>query len=112
MYFLPLVLSTLLNTFVLSAPLSKRAYAATATYYGPPFEPAGPFGIGACGNDPIDRRYFVGVAANVYDGARCGQCVQLTHNGRTTVGPMADKCPGCKGAGLDISITMMNELTG
>ncbi|KAI8897626.1 RlpA-like double-psi beta-barrel-protein domain-containing protein-containing protein [Globomyces pollinis-pini] len=98
------VLSLLsLLTLVNAAPID-----GSVTYYGPPSE-RGPFGVGACENNPIDQNYFVAVGASLYDRSRCGQCVAVTYNGRTTVGPVADRCESC-GTGVDISQHMMEEL--
>ncbi|KAI8893576.1 RlpA-like double-psi beta-barrel-protein domain-containing protein-containing protein [Globomyces pollinis-pini] len=96
-------------TFTIAAPLEKRGMSGKASYYGPPND-AGPFGIGACGNNPVDHNYFVSVGASVFDRSQCNQCVQVNYNGRSSIGPVADRCVGC-GSGVDISLTMMNELT-
>ncbi|KAI8893394.1 RlpA-like double-psi beta-barrel-protein domain-containing protein-containing protein, partial [Globomyces pollinis-pini] len=105
-----LMISFLLLAIAMAAPLEKRAVNGPCTYYGPPSE-AGPFGIGACGNDPINHDYYVAVGIGAYDGSRCGQCIKVTYQGRSSIGPMADKCPGC-GMGVDVSPIMMDELTG
>ncbi|KAI8895947.1 RlpA-like double-psi beta-barrel-protein domain-containing protein-containing protein [Globomyces pollinis-pini] len=105
-----LIISLMLLSLGMARPLQKRAIGGSASYYGPPTE-AGPFGIGACGNDPINHDYYVAVGINAYDGSRCGQCIQVQFEGRTSIGPMADKCPGC-GSGVDLSPRMMDELTG
>ncbi|KAI8892267.1 hypothetical protein BC833DRAFT_507710, partial [Globomyces pollinis-pini] len=91
-----------------SSPIEKRGTSGPVTFYGPPFE-RGPFGVGACGNDPVNHDYFVALGASVYDPSRCGQCVSVSYNGRTTVGPVADRCEAC-GTGIDISHHMMEEL--
>ncbi|KAJ3322906.1 hypothetical protein HDV06_002565 [Boothiomyces sp. JEL0866] len=90
-------------------------FSGDATFYGPvPGNPAisspGPFGIGSCGNDPIDHNYFVAVGTDAYDGSKCGQCVQVNFNGKTSVGLYADKLPSRPG--VDLSFQMFVELTG
>ncbi|KAJ3276361.1 hypothetical protein HDV01_004984 [Terramyces sp. JEL0728] len=90
-------------------------FSGDATFYGPvagysALSSPGPFGIGSCGNDPIDHNYFVAVGTDEYDGSKCGQCVQVHYNGQTSVGLFADKLPSRPG--VDLSFQMFSELTG
>ncbi|KAJ3316806.1 hypothetical protein HDV06_002819 [Boothiomyces sp. JEL0866] len=93
------------------------AYTGSMSYYGPPVEQYGPWGIngngiGACALDCVNHNYFVSVNTAMYQPSMCGLCVQITYNGKTTVGPVVDRCPGCPGQGLDISPPMFTELAG
>ncbi|KAI8914527.1 hypothetical protein EDD86DRAFT_199520 [Gorgonomyces haynaldii] len=90
--------------------LNKRGFSGDITFYGVDGEPA-PYGIGACENMPVDRGYYVAVGVDVYSKSQCGQCVQITFEGKTTIGPVADLCPSCH-SGLDISLPMFGELVG
>ncbi|KAJ3322908.1 hypothetical protein HDV06_002567 [Boothiomyces sp. JEL0866] len=81
------------------------SFSGEATYYGPnpvPGQPssAGPFGIGN----------FVAVGTDAYDGTKCGNCVQVNYNGKSSIGPFVDKLP--TRPGLDLSFQMFVELTG
>ncbi|KAJ3276359.1 hypothetical protein HDV01_004982 [Terramyces sp. JEL0728] len=84
---------------------SYSSYSGKATYYGPnpiPGQPssAGPFGIGN----------FVAVGTDAYDQSKCGMCVQVSYNGKTSIGPFVDKLP--TRPGVDLSFQMFVELTG
>ena len=98
-----------LVSFILAHVLEKRGFSGQATFYGShPGDPP-PLGIGACENMPSDTGYFVAVGAGAYDKSKCGQCVQVFYQGKSTIGPVADLCPSC-GTGLDLSLLLFSEL--
>ncbi|KAJ3308586.1 hypothetical protein HDV04_001043 [Boothiomyces sp. JEL0838] len=94
------------------------AYTGDLSFYGnggdnPFVRPA----IGACAMDPnsgvtdIASANFVAVSQAVFDPSKCGQCVQISYNGKTAIGANVDRCPGCKGAaGLDLSPALFLQL--
>ena len=116
-----------LMMLVESAPIYKRAgvgFSASGvrmTYYGADYQKVGdayigdvppykPYGIGACGQEPIDKNFFVAMNTNAFDGS-CGFCAKITRGDACVVAPIVDKCPGC-GAGLDLSIQAYGMLVG
>jgi hypothetical protein len=87
-----------------------------ATYFGPGSGdgiPPPTAGIGACQIDlptnAMDK--FVALGADVYDPSKCGSCVQINYTDTTTIGVFADLCEAC-GSGVDLSVTLFNDLTG
>jgi hypothetical protein len=119
---------TLLLSGVQSSPLVKRAgvgYAASGvrlTYYGSDYTtasngqyigdvpPYAPYGIGACGQEPVDKNFFVAMNNGAFDGS-CGLCAKITYGGACIVAPIVDRCPGC-GSGLDVSLFGFGQLVG
>ncbi|KAI8926263.1 hypothetical protein BC831DRAFT_457077 [Entophlyctis helioformis] len=106
------------------APVGFSARGVRATYYGADYQlnggryvgdvpPVAPFGIGACGTSffPSNPRYFVAMNAGAYRASDCGLCARVSFQGRSTVGPVVDRCAGC-GTGIDISLPMFGELVG
>ncbi|KAJ3268458.1 hypothetical protein HDV01_002738 [Terramyces sp. JEL0728] len=81
------------------------------TWYSPsPFPFSGYCALNL--NGPTD--YYVSMSSNVADYNRCGQCVQITYNGKTVVAPFVDKCAtNCHGgvADLDVSPAIFSLLS-
>ena len=100
---------SLVISAIMANPLFKRGFSGQATYYGINQADPAPLGIGACENMPSDTNYFVAVGAGAYDKSRCGECVQVFYQDKSTIGPVADLCPSC-GTGLDLSLQMFSEL--
>ncbi|KAJ3253720.1 hypothetical protein HK103_000378 [Boothiomyces macroporosus] len=101
----------------LSLLQTAAAYSGSMSYYGPPVETYGPWGIdgngiGACALDCVNHNYFVAMNTGMYQPGMCGLCVKISYNGRTTIGPVVDRCPGCPNQGLDLSPGMFTELAG
>ena len=123
-----LITLTLLSLVESSPLLVKRAgpgYTASGvrmTYYGSNYTPAGngqyigdvppyaPYGIGACGQEPVDKNFFVAMNNGAFDGS-CGYCAKVTYGGSCIVAPIVDRCPGC-GSGLDVSLHAFGQLVG
>lgn len=106
------MLSALLLVSTFNATYIFKRFIGDATYYGPPYEPGAPYGVGACENDPENHDFYVALGAAVYQkNVHCGLCVMVEYNGKSTIGPVVDLCPTCS-SGVDLSIAMMNELTG
>lgn len=119
---------TLLSLVESSPLLVKRAgpgYSASGvrmTYYGSNYTPAGngqyigdvppyaPYGVGACGQEPVDKNYFVAMNNGAFSGS-CGYCAKITYGGSCIVAPIVDRCPGC-GSGLDVSLHAFGQLVG
>jgi hypothetical protein len=99
------MLSWLLLLAVL--PATSVGYSGPCTFTG--YAGAG----GYCTIASIDSNYHVAVGASVFnEEQQCGRrCVRVEFEGRTSIGPVADKCPEC-GTGIDISLTMFAELAG
>jgi expansin (peptidoglycan-binding protein) len=86
------------------------------------YNPAGE--LGACGLPLSDDDPIVALGAptmgpstyNVMTGAAtnpwCGKKIQISYNGKTTVGTIQDKCPGCAAGDIDLSPKLWKELTG
>ena len=76
----------------------------------PPYKP---YGIGACGEEPVNKDLFVAMNAGAYDGS-CGLCAKVQYQGKCVVAPIVDKCPGCGGgsSGLDLSLHAFGQLVG
>jgi hypothetical protein len=122
------LISVLCLSLVQSSVLVKRAgvgYSASGvrmSYYGSTFSqasngqwigdvpPYAPYGIGACGQEPVNKNYFVAMNVGAFDGS-CGLCAKVTYGGNCVVAPIVDKCPGC-GSGIDMSLYGFAELVG
>ncbi|EPQ29646.1 uncharacterized protein PFL1_02866 [Pseudozyma flocculosa PF-1] len=93
-----------------AAPLQKRAYSGTATYYAA--------GLGACGGTNSGSDFIVALNAPTWgtsDGQRsshCDQQVVITNNknGNTQTATVVDLCPGCGYGSLDMSTGLFAAL--
>ncbi|KAK4697162.1 hypothetical protein P7C71_g867, partial [Lecanoromycetidae sp. Uapishka_2] len=77
---------------------------------------------GSCGPDDLTgygENYFalayemMGTASNIGGvpaNPNCGRTAEITYNGKTVTGKLADKCMGCSGASLDLSPTLFASL--
>ena len=72
--------------------------------------PYAPYGIGACGQEPVDKNYFVAMNSGAFSGT-CGLCAKVTYGGNCVVAPIVDRCPGC-GSGIDVSLYAFSQLVG
>jgi hypothetical protein len=115
-------------SLVRSYVLIKRAgvgYSGSGvrmTYYGSDYSqssngkwigdvpPYAPYGTGACGQEPVDKNYFVAMNDGAFSGS-CGLCAKVTYGGKCVVAPIVDMCPGC-GSGIDMSLHAFGELVG
>jgi hypothetical protein len=102
--------------------LGDAASGVRMTYYGSDYSqasngqyigdvpPYAPYGIGACGEEPVNKNYFVAMNSGTFSGT-CGLCAKVTYGGNCVVAPIVDLCPGC-GSGLDMSLQGFGELVG
>jgi hypothetical protein len=86
------------------------------------YNPAGE--LGACGKRLSDDEMIVALGAptmgpstyNVMTGEAtnqwCGKQIQITYQGKTAVGTIQDKCPGCSAGDIDLSPALWKALTG
>lgn len=115
-------LSTSTPVLIKRAGIGYSESSCRMTYYGSDYTrapngqyvgdvpPVAPFGIGACGQDPVNPNYFVSMNAGAFNGA-CGYCAKITYGGTCVVAPIVDKCPGCA-EGLDVSLHVFGQLVG
>lgn len=97
---------------------SGQKYTGEMTIYNPAGE------LGACGKRLSDDEFIVALGAptmgpstyNVMTGEAtnpwCGKSIQITYQGKTAVGRIEDKCPGCAAGDIDLSPALWKELTG
>ena len=125
MNFMAVALLSLVESSPLLVKRAGPGYTASGvrmTYYGSNYTPAGngqyigdvppyaPYGIGACGQEPVDKNFFVAMNNGAFDGS-CGYCAKVTYGGSCIVAPIVDRCPGC-GSGLDVSLHAFGQLVG
>ncbi|KAJ1340658.1 hypothetical protein BSLG_004752 [Batrachochytrium salamandrivorans] len=123
--------AVLASSALASPMLAKRANVGTSisnartTFYGQDFSrtpggefsgdvpPYQPYGMGSCGPafEPKDHNSFIAMGASLYSESLCGKCVKISYKGKTTTGPIVDKCPSC-GEGLDLSLGLFANLVG
>jgi hypothetical protein len=92
---------------------SDYTQTSSGSYTGdvPPYKP---FGVGACGQEPVNKNYFVALNANAYAKGACGECAKVTYAGKCVVVPIVDLCPTCGGgrSGIDVSLQAFGDLVG
>lgn len=81
-------------------------YTGEMTYYTP--------GLGACGWTNTESEDIVALAAGMMGEQSngnpwCGKMISITYKGATHSAKIVDKCPGCIGAGLDLSPTLFEK---
>lgn len=73
-------------------------------------------GLGACGFDDakFTENYFalahgmMGEASNT--NVNCNRTATISYNGQTFTGVLQDKCMGCEGASIDLSVALFNQI--
>lgn len=95
-----------------AAPASPSGGSHTGdlTYYTP--------GLGSCGWTSTGSDLIVALAedmmepedgANPNDNPLCGRMITISYGGATAQAKIVDTCPGCSGAGLDLSPTLFQK---
>lgn len=110
------MLASLVFTAALASPLVKRAsFTGQANYYGIPGLSTPQLADGICGlqegADYSADDYLVALGIDVYSDADCGMCVEVSFDGNTAFGIIADVCTTC-GNGLNIPVNMFADLVG
>ncbi|PWN30124.1 hypothetical protein BDZ90DRAFT_229154 [Jaminaea rosea] len=94
-------------TLVAAAPLEKRMHSgATATWFTQNGNP------GSCGQYHSDNDMIVAVSAQHHDSSNCGKTITIEANGVQQVATIADTCPGCGFADLDLSTGLFQKFAG
>lgn len=66
-------------------------------------------GKGSCGY-PAGKPQIAALPPQYMPG-KCGQCIQVTYNGKSTVVQATDTCPGCASNQLDLSDVAFQQLS-
>ena len=92
------------------SPSGQTSYTGDITYFTP--------GLGSCGVTNTESDMIVALAedmmtaaggANPNDNPYCGRSITMTHGGVTATATIEDTCPGCSGAGLDLTPTLFEK---
>lgn len=96
-----------------------QSYTGKVTFYE-----QSPTAAGSCGDIHSDDELILAISThtmgpathNVMTGEStnswCGRDVQITYNGNTVVGKVADRCMGCEASQIDLSHGLWKALTG
>ncbi|KAK3376889.1 RlpA-like double-psi beta-barrel-protein domain-containing protein-containing protein [Lasiosphaeria ovina] len=95
-----------------ASSLTARSNSGEFTFYSP--------GLGACGITSTDSDLVVALAKGMFDAQTpngnpnnnplCGKKINASFQGKSVTVTIVDSCPGCAGAGLDLSPTAFSQL--